>query len=200
MDPNTVPNVVTASNSNVRFEWKLGNPYLLKNSNGEVYLDLRVSGKALENQDRKKMNLVLVIDRSGSMASENKLENVKSAALQIIENMNPTDRLAIVIYDDTVQTVLHSTPVENKEQLREIVAGLSPGGSTNLHGGLMQGYAEARRNLRQDSVNRIILLSDGLANAGIVEPDAITAEAARTYAEIPSRSQRWASAWTTTKR
>lgn len=179
IDPNSVPTVVTASNSNVTFEWKLGNPYLLKNSDGDVYLDLRVSGKAVENQDRKKMNLVLVIDRSGSMGSENKLENVKNAALQIINNMNPADRLGIVIYDDNVQTLLPSSPVENKEQIREVVSGLTPGGSTNLHGGLMQGFAEARRSFKKDYVNRIILLSDGLANAGVVDPNEIAGAARR---------------------
>lgn len=181
IDPNSVPTVVTASNSNITFEWKLGNPYLLKNSSGDIYLDLRVSGKPVENQDRKKMNLVLVIDRSGSMGSENKLENVKNAALQIINNMNPTDRLGIVIYDDAVQTLLPSSPVENKESIREVISSLSPGGSTNLHGGLMQGFTEAKRSFKKDYVNRIILLSDGLANAGVVDPNEIAAGARRIH-------------------
>ena len=161
----------------VQFEWKLGNPYLLKNGDGTVFLDLRVTGKTLPNQDRKRLNLVLVIDRSGSMGSENKLEQVKNAAAQIINNMNFTDRLAVVIYDDSVQTLIPSSSVENKERLKELIYSLSPGGSTNLCGGLMQGFEEARRNFKPDHVNRIVLLSDGLANAGIIEPDQIAAQA-----------------------
>ena len=58
------------------------------------------------------MNLVLVIDRSGSMADENKLEQVKEAAVAILNQMIPTDRLGIVIYDDSVNTILPSSPVE----------------------------------------------------------------------------------------
>src|SRR6187401_2796269 len=66
IDPNSVPQVQSAENSNIEFEWKVGNPYLLRNSNGNVFVDLRISGKAQPNPDRKRVNLVLVIDRSGS--------------------------------------------------------------------------------------------------------------------------------------
>src|SRR5262249_41288941 len=89
----------------------------------------------------------------------------------------PTDRLAIVIYDDSVETIVPSTPVENKEQLRSAIYSLRPGGSTNLFGGLEQGYAEARKNFCKDCVNRIVFLSDGLANVGVTDPHQIEAEA-----------------------
>lgn len=166
------------SKGNVEFEWKLSNPYLLRTDGlNDAYLDLRVTGKALARMDRKPLNLVLVIDRSGSMADENKLEQVKQSSVQILNQMNPEDRLAIVIYDDTVQTILPSTRIESAETIRELLYGLSPGGSTNLAGGLQQGFEEIRKNFRQDSVNRIILLSDGLANVGIVDPEQIAAVA-----------------------
>lgn len=177
ISPKTV--TLKSPDSNVEFEWKLGNPYLLKNGSGDVFLDLRVSGKSLSEMKRKQMNLVLVIDRSGSMASENKLDQVKQAASTIIENMNPTDRLAVVIYDDSVQTLIPSSLVENKALFREVIASLSPGGSTNLYGGMQQGFEEARKHFNRNHVNRIILLSDGLANAGITDPHQITAEAKR---------------------
>ena len=179
IDPNTVPNVVSNSESNIQFEWKLGNPYVYNNGNGEAFLDLRVTGKQTNSSDRKRMNLVLVIDRSGSMASENKLEQVKNSAVEILNNLTPTDRLAIVTYDDSIRTLLPSTSVEDKAYIRELIYGLSPGGSTNLCGGMTAGFAEAQQNFRNDSVNRIVLLSDGLANVGIVDPSQIANEAKR---------------------
>ncbi len=168
---------VMAQKGNVEFEWKLGNPYLLKGGSGDVFLDLRVSGRPLKNAARKPLNLVLVIDRSGSMGSENKLEQVKNAAAAIVSQMSSTDRLAVVIYDDTIQTLIPSSPVENKDYLRERIYELSPGGSTNLCGGMIQGFEEVRRNIRKNYLNRMILLSDGLANIGITEPEQITAQA-----------------------
>jgi Ca-activated chloride channel homolog len=162
------------SNANVEFEWKLANPYMLRQAgSGDAYLDLRVTGKTLHGTKRKPLNLVLVIDRSGSMADENKLQQVKQAASAIIDQMNSTDRLGIVIYDDLVQTILPSTSVENPGRIRELLAGLAPGGSTNLCGGLQQGFEEVRRNFKPEFVNRVILLSDGLANVGVIDPQQI---------------------------
>lgn len=175
--PKPSPVVFASKSGNVQFEWKLGNPYLLKGGDGDAFVDLRITGKPLENQERKRMNLVLVIDRSGSMGSEGKLDQVKNAADQIINNMNSTDRLAVVIYDDSVQTLIPSSPIENKAALKESIDSLTPGGSTNLYGGLEQGFEEARKNFKENYVNRIVLLSDGLANAGITDPDQINAEA-----------------------
>ena len=177
IDPNTIPGLVTNQESNIQFEWKLGNPYVYRNGNGEAFLDLRVTGKPINQSDRKRMNLVLVIDRSGSMASENKLEQVKNSAVELLNNLDPADRLAIITYDDSIQTLLSSTTVEDKAHVRDLIYSLSPGGSTNLCGGMQAGFEEAKRYFRNDTVNRIILLSDGLANVGIVDPTAIASEA-----------------------
>jgi Ca-activated chloride channel family protein len=177
IDPNTVPGLVTQKDSNIQFEWKLGNPYVYRNGNGEAFLDLRVTGKQINQSDRKRMNLVLVIDRSGSMASENKLEQVKNSAVELLNNLDPADRLAIITYDDSIQTLLSSTTVEDKARVRDLIYSLSPGGSTNLCGGMQAGFEEAKRHFKNDSVNRIILLSDGLANVGIVDPGAIASVA-----------------------
>src|SRR6185369_16249322 len=69
-----------------------------------------------------------------------------------------------------------SRPIGNADGLRRAIDCLVPDGSTNLHSGLMLGYAEAKKHFRAGATNRVILLTDGIANTGVVEPERIAAE------------------------
>lgn len=119
--------------------------------------------------DRPRLNLALVIDRSGSMAEARKLDFVKTAAHQLVDLMGPDDILSVVAYDQGVQVPWPSRPVgRNREDLHRIIAGLYPGGSTFLSGGLEEGFRQAKAGQRRGTLNRVLLLSDGLANVGVV--------------------------------
>ena len=119
--------------------------------------------------DRPRLNLALVIDRSGSMSEARKLDFVKTAAHQLVDMMAPDDILSIVAYDHHVQVPWPSRPVgRDRTQLHQIIAGLYPGGATYLSGGLEEGYRQAKCGRRRGSLNRVLLLSDGLANRGVV--------------------------------
>src|SRR3990170_1898540 len=129
--------------------------------------------------DRPRLNLALVIDRSGSMAEARKLDFVKTAAHQLVDMMGPDDILSIVAYDQRVQVPWPSRPVgRNREDLHRIVAGLYPGGSTFLSGGLEEGFRQAKAGRRRGTLNRVLLLSDGLANVGVTHPGDLRERAA----------------------
>lgn len=128
---------------------------------------------AHDRQQLRPLNLALVIDKSGSMADDNKLTRVKQALLTLVSQLRSTDVLSIVTFDSDTQVLLPAQPVTDKEVVKELIQGIEPGSSTNLNAGLMLGYQEALKHFRKEATNRVILLTDGIANRGVTDPKQI---------------------------
>jgi Ca-activated chloride channel family protein len=141
----------------------------------KVYLLVKVEGPPEESgREPLPINLSVVIDRSGSMAGE-KLEYVKQAALALVRRLGGKDRLGLVAYDTTVQTLLAPQQVTDKTRFNRAVRGIRSGATTNLSGGWMAGCSQVGSALSDRGVNRVLLLTDGLANVGITEPPRLEA-------------------------
>jgi Ca-activated chloride channel family protein len=120
---------------------------------------------------RPPVNLALVIDRSGSMSGD-KIAKAREAALEAVRRLGPDDIVALIAYDSRVETLVPAQRVGDGRRLEQAIRGLEAGGNTALHGGVTRGAEEVRRNLEDRRfVNRVILLSDGLANVGPSTPD-----------------------------
>jgi Ca-activated chloride channel family protein len=116
---------------------------------------------------RLPLNLALVIDTSGSMRDENKLNSVKQAAIALVNRLRPEDRLAIISYDTQAKVVLPSSLVRVDQEARWLIQSLRADGGTNLGAGLIEGYHQLREFAGSRTINRVLLLSDGKANVGI---------------------------------
>jgi len=144
---------------------------------------------------RSPVDIAVVLDRSGSMDGS-KITMARKAVTHAVRLLKPDDHVAVVCYDDQVDTVLERTLAsrEAKALVMGRLAGIEPRGSTNLSGGWLAGAHELQPAhdagpaagtgaLPAARVKRVLLLTDGLANAGAVDPQALAATAARLRTE-----------------
>lgn len=152
----------------IKLTTSLDNSYYYDNENVYLYVDLKAD-KIESSKERTPLNISIVIDKSGSMAEKNKLEFVKKAVEYIIDESQSGDYVSIVTYDDYVNVLQRSQTIRDKYDLRERVSNIKPDGFTNLSGGMLEGYGQVNDSYSRGYVNRVLLLSDGLANRGITD-------------------------------
>jgi len=140
-----------------------------------VMLDLAAPGTPTDAA-RPPAAVQVVLDRSGSMFGE-RLDAAKQALMLLIDRLDPSDSFGLVAFDDTVKVVVPAGPLTNKVAVSQAISALQAGGLTNLSAGLLRGLQEARR-VAGDSGATLLLLSDGHANEGEIDPGRLAAVAA----------------------
>ena len=148
----------------------LGTPVMEAGKNQKTFLKIGLRGFELPGEfDRAPVNMAIVLDRSGSMAGE-KLARAREAAIKAIGLLQSGDIVSVVTYDSVVNVVVPATKVDDKQSIYRAIRRITDGGSTALFAGVSKGASEVRKFLDKTRVNRVILLSDGLANVGPSTP------------------------------
>lgn len=137
-----------------------------------------LQGAAVEEVRRRPVNLTIVADVSGSMAGE-KLDMVKTGLGRLVDSLRLDDRMAIVTYSTDARLLMPMTPLRESMTIHAAIDGLAPQQQTNLEAGLRIGYDHARANLTEQALNRVVLLSDGVANVGETDPDRLAGQIAQ---------------------
>jgi Ca-activated chloride channel homolog len=144
----------------------------------QVSLLVELTAPSLEpTAAREPGTLVVVLDRSGSMGGD-RLEGAKHALVTLLDRLDPTDRFGLVTFDDEVALVAPAAPLTDKVDVRARIGAITAGGSTDLSAGYLRGLAEARRVAGPTGAT-LLLISDGHANAGVTDPVAMGAVAAK---------------------
>jgi len=134
----------------------------------EMIVQIEVEARKSEDARRSPMNLSVVLDRSGSMEGA-KLEKARQAAAMAVDKLNDDDIFSLVTYDDQTDLLIPPERVggrDHREEIKAKIHRIQAGGSTALHAGVTLGAKQVRRFFEKERVNRVILLSDGIANVG----------------------------------
>lgn len=148
---------------------------------GTQILRFGIQGYQVSEAARKPASLTFVIDISGSMSIESRLELVKRSLQLLVDRLRPSDTVAVVVYGSEARVALNPTSGEDRATILNAIYSLQTEGATNAEAGLRLGYQIASLAYRPDAINRVILCSDGVANVGATSPDAIL-ESIRGYA------------------
>lgn len=137
---------------------------------GRQLVHIGLQGYNIVPRERPPLNLVMLLDVSGSMGEPNKLPLVQQSFRMLIEQLNARDRVSIVVYAGAAGAVLEPTPGNEHARILAALDNLSAGGSTAGGEGLRLAYALAEQNFNRNAVNRVIIATDGDFNVGINDP------------------------------
>jgi Ca-activated chloride channel family protein len=156
--------------ANVSVSAKMANPVVLAGQSNRAFVKVAVAAdRAPETAGRTAVNVALVLDKSGSMGGQ-KIKEARRAAILAVQRLLPDDIVSVITYDSVVRVIVPATKARDKQAIIRAISRVGASGSTALFAGVSKGAAELRKFIDRERVNRIVLLSDGLANIGPSSP------------------------------
>ena len=136
---------------------------------GNQLLHIGIKGYDIVEENKKPLNLVLLIDTSGSMSGENRIELLKKGFLMLVDELTEQDTISIITYSGDSRIALEPTKGNKKTQIRAAINSLSTRGSTWGAGGMKTAYELAKDNFDKNAINRILMGTDGDFNVGATD-------------------------------
>jgi len=150
-------------------------PAVCSDRPGNVHLLVRLTAPWMQNPKKPRLNLGLSIDRSGSMGGQ-PIECAREAAAYLVRRLDPSDRISVVTFGTSVDVLTPCREVGQPQDMIRRLQEIEVEGFTALHQGWLEACYQVERGLDDQRINRVILLSDGQANEGLVDPLRIEAQ------------------------
>jgi Ca-activated chloride channel family protein len=164
------PALAAPAGSGLSIEAGTSQRVLTAGKSERIYLKITVKAPRLVATERRTpVNVALVVDRSGSMAGQ-RIAAAKAAARMAVDRLAAEDIVSVVAYDHNVDVLHPASRLHSHSEIKAKIDTLRAGGRTALYAGVVEGSGQVGRNAAPHRVNRVILLSDGLANVGPSTP------------------------------
>jgi Ca-activated chloride channel family protein len=141
-------------------------------------LKIGVKARTIGRDQRKAAHLIFVVDASSSMGQPDRLPFVQQALDLLVNKLSVVDRVSLITCANEARLHLESIPARERDRIRQAIYAIQSAGPTNLLAGLKLGYATARRSFAPKQINHVVLCSDGVANVGQTEAEAVLEEVA----------------------
>lgn len=178
------PSIQVATGGSLSVTATPSDPLLTLGTGRSEFLRLDLVGVKVEGAQRARVNLAVVLDRSGSMAGD-KIAAARKASHALVDRLDEGDRLAFVTFGSDVTVLFPSTIADRNQRqaMHEAIDRIVDTGGTNLSGGIEAGLAQIRGHVEAYPVNRLLVISDGQANEGLTGRQALAGLARRTQAQ-----------------
>jgi Ca-activated chloride channel family protein len=151
-------------------ETRLAQPVMKSGAQQRNFLRIALNGCEREKTDRTPVNVAFVIDRSGSMQGF-RIAQAREAAVTAVKRLDRNDIASVVIFDNQIDVLVPAQPVVDHAAFTDRIRHVAARGSTAIYDAVLKGAEEVRRFKDNRRLNRVVLLSDGLANVGPSKPD-----------------------------
>ena len=145
-------------------EW--GNKFNENSKEAILEVGLKVKSK-MTRKTTEPLNICFVIDKSGSMHGEDRIEQLKTSLIEFVRQLESTDMVSIVVFESDATVAVPAQEVGDKKRIIDIIHAIQAGGGTNIHSGLMSGFEQLKTMSNKTSINRLVLLTNGYGSTPI---------------------------------